>query len=70
MIQVNVRILLALALVCLASGFSAHAQSDVAVISGFVRDPSGAAAPGAAVAAVHSATNARLETRTNEASTY
>ncbi len=52
-------------------GFSnAMAQTDVAGISGFVLDPTGAAVPGALVTAAHVETGARFETRTSESGFY
>ncbi len=48
----------------------AFAQSDLAQISGFVRDPSAAVVPNATVTVTNEATNAERKTQTNESGYY
>ncbi|MCZ2151622.1 MAG: carboxypeptidase-like regulatory domain-containing protein, partial [Bryobacterales bacterium] len=52
------------------SGFSLHAQSDTASLSGFVRDQSAGGIPNAAVAVKNEATGIERKTTTNETGYY
>ena len=54
-------------LACAAIGF---AQGDRGTITGVVTDPSGAAAPGVAIEAIHEATNAKVSTLTTSTGAY
>ncbi|MCS6952723.1 MAG: carboxypeptidase-like regulatory domain-containing protein [Bryobacterales bacterium] len=58
---------MAAVLIVVSHGF---AQSDLAQISGFVRDPSAAVVPNATVTITNEATNAERKTQTNESGYY
>jgi hypothetical protein len=54
-------------LVCAAAAFG---QGDRGTITGIVSDPTGAAAPGVAIEAIHEATNAKVSTITTNTGAY